>query len=57
MTVAFLGLDKEQIAHSSVVTRTVQQIDSSLFVVSRGPLSFPAAVSLGAGVGQAKACP
>jgi EmrB/QacA subfamily drug resistance transporter len=29
MTVAFLGLDKEQVAHSSVVTRTVQQIGGS----------------------------
>jgi EmrB/QacA subfamily drug resistance transporter len=29
MTVAFLGLDKEQIAHSSVLTRTVQQIGGS----------------------------
>jgi EmrB/QacA subfamily drug resistance transporter len=29
MTVAFLGLNKEQIAHSSVVTRTVQQIGGS----------------------------
>jgi len=29
MAVAFLGLDKQQIAHSSVVTRTVQQIGGS----------------------------
>ncbi len=29
MAAAFLGLDKEQIAHSSVVTRTVQQIGGS----------------------------
>jgi EmrB/QacA subfamily drug resistance transporter len=29
MAVAFLGLDKRQIAHSSVVTRTVQQIGGS----------------------------
>lgn len=29
MAVAFLGLDKEQIAHSSVVTRMVQQIGGS----------------------------
>ncbi|HEY1665988.1 MAG TPA: MDR family MFS transporter [Trebonia sp.] len=29
MTVAFLGLGKEQIAHSSVVTRTAQQIGGS----------------------------
>jgi hypothetical protein len=29
MTVAFLGLAKEQIAHSSVVTRTAQQIGGS----------------------------
>ena len=29
MAVAFLGLDKEQIAHASVLTRTVQQIGGS----------------------------
>ncbi len=29
MAVAFLGLDKQQIAHSSVVTRTVQQVGGS----------------------------
>jgi EmrB/QacA subfamily drug resistance transporter len=29
MAVAFLGLDKSQIAHSSVVTRTVQQVGGS----------------------------
>ncbi len=29
MAVAFLGLDKEQIAHSSVITRTVQQVGGS----------------------------
>jgi len=29
MAVAFIGLDKQQIAHSSVVTRTVQQIGGS----------------------------
>jgi hypothetical protein len=29
MAVAFLGLDKPQIAHSSVVTRTVQQVGGS----------------------------
>jgi MFS family permease len=29
MTVAFLGLDREQIAHSSVLTRTMQQIGGS----------------------------
>ena len=29
MAVAFLGLDRQQIAHSSVVTRTVQQIGGS----------------------------
>jgi EmrB/QacA subfamily drug resistance transporter len=29
MAVAFLGLDKEQIAHSSVITRTAQQVGGS----------------------------
>ena len=29
MAVAFLGLDKEQIAHSSVVTRMAQQVGGS----------------------------
>jgi MFS family permease len=29
MAVAFLGLDKQQIAHSSVLTRTIQQIGGS----------------------------
>jgi hypothetical protein len=29
MAVAFLGLDKQQIAHSSVVTRTAQQLGGS----------------------------